>query len=106
MIVENIYISLIVAAIATYACRFLGVIFSSKLSTEGWLFDWMKCISIGIIVAVISKIILFPEGFLEETSTLSRIISTISLLIVYFFLKKNILLAVIISTTIFTILNY
>ena len=106
MIIENIYTSLIVAAIATYFCRFMGVIFSSRLSPEGWLFDWIKCISIGIIVAVISKIIFFPEGFLEETSNFSRIISTISLLIIYFLFKRNILLAVILSTTIFTILNY
>ena len=62
MIEENILLAILVSAIATYLCRFFGVLFSKKLKIDSWLFDWIKCISIGIIVAVISKIIFFPEG--------------------------------------------
>ena len=65
---QTIVLAIIVSAIATYFCRSMGVLFSSRLRIDSWIFDWIKCISIGIIVAVISKIIIFPEGILKSTS--------------------------------------
>jgi len=106
MILENIMLAILVASIATYLCRSLGVLFSTKLTVESWLFDWIKCISIGIIVAVISKIIIFPEGILKQTSLYARIISTIVMLLIYYLAKKNILVSVLCSTLFFTLINY
>ena len=103
---EQIFLAITVSSIATFFCRSLGVVFSTKLKIESWLFDWIKCISIGIIVSVISKIIFFPEGILEDTSGLSRILSTLWLVIIYYLIKKNILLSVTLSTALFTFLNY
>ena len=60
---ENIYIAILVASIATYTCRCLGVIFSKRLKVESDLFELIKCISIGVIVAVIARIIFFPMSW-------------------------------------------
>ena len=106
MIEENILLAILVSAIATYLCRFLGVLCSKKLKIDSWLFDWIKCISIGIIVAIISKIIFFPDGILVKTSSYSRILATFLLIIVFYISKKNILLSVILSTIFFTTINY
>ena len=106
MIEENILLAILVSAIATYLCRFFGVLFSKKLKIDSWLFDWIKCISIGIIVAVISKIIFFPEGVLEKTSDNSRVFATFVLILVFYISKKNILLSVMLSTIFFTTINY
>ena len=103
---QTIILAITVSSIATYLCRSMGVIFSSKLQIHSWIFDWIKCISIGIIVAVISKIIVFPEGILESTSKKSRLLATSSLVIIYYLFGKNILLSVILATAMFTILNY
>ena len=103
---DIIIIAIVVSSFATYICRCCGVIFSSNLNEDSWLFDWIKCISIGIIVSVISKIIFFPEGILESTSNLSRLLSTAILLIVYYYIGRNILLSVCVSTAVFTFLNY
>ena len=103
---DTILLAIILSAVATYICRLFGVVFSSSLDQNNWIFDWIKCISIGIIVAVISKIILSPEGILEGTSIFSRIISTFSLIMIYYLLGKNILLSVSFSTIIFTFLNF
>ena len=103
---QTIILAIIVSSIATYFCRSMGVIFSSRLRIDSWIFDWIKCISIGIIVAVISKIIVFPEGILESTSQTSRLLATISLVTIYYFFGKNILLSVSLGTAMFTILNY
>lgn len=106
MIEENILLAILVSSIATYLCRFFGVICSKKLKLNSKLFDWIKCVSIGIIVAVISKIIFFPEGILEATESFSRFISTILLIITFYISKKNILISVTLSTVFFTIINY
>ncbi len=103
---EIIILAILVSSIATYLCRFLGVILSSNLKTDSWIFDWIKCISMGIIIAVISKIIFFPEGILKDTSNLSRLLATVLLICMYYFIGKNILLSVTLSTIFFTVLNF
>ncbi len=106
MTAEEVYIAIIVASIATYSCRALGVFFSKNISTSSDLFNWVKCISIGVIVAVISRMILFPIGILEDSSVYSRLTATILLISVYFISKKNILLSVFLSTLSFVFFNY
>ena len=100
-----IYMAITTAALATYLCRALGVLFASKIKINSSFFKWIKCVSMGVIVAVISRIIFYPIGVLETTTLESRIIATICLILTYFILKRNILLSVIISTIIFTACN-
>ena len=102
---ENIYIAILIASIATYVCRAAGVIFSKKLNVNSDLFNWIECISMGIIISVISKIIFFPEGLLVETSLLNRILTILFLLIIFFISKKNILISLVSSTIFFTLIN-
>ena len=104
--IENIYISIAFAAFATYICRALGVLFSEKLTTHSELFKWIECVSMGIIVAVISKIIFFPVGIINESSLFSRISAIIFLLIIFTITKKNILLSLVTSTVFFGFINY
>ena len=103
---ENIYISILLAAIATYICRASGVIFSNKLSVNSELFEIIRCISIGIIVAVIFHIIFYPKGILASTSIQSRSSAAIVCIGCFFIFKKNILLCTIMSTLSFFLLNY
>ena len=103
---ENIYVAILVAAVATYLCRAAGVYFSKKLSIKSNFFYWIECISMGIIISIISKIIFFPEGILIETTLSSRLVAIILLFIIYFLSKQNILLSLVISTIFFTLVNY
>ena len=102
-----IYLSILVATVATYSCRAFGVFSSRNLSTESPIFHWIKCVSIGIISAVITKIILFPSvGLLIESSLASRVISTLVALGVYFLIKKNVILSIFVSTMTFLLINF
>ena len=103
---ENIYIAIIIASIATYICRTSGVFFSTRLKVESNIFELIKCISIGVIIAVIARIILFPVGLLEASPINSRLIGVFFLFISYFLFKKNILLSTILGTTSFFLSNY
>ena len=104
-LIENIYLAIIIASIATFICRGSGVFFSTKLKPDSNLLEFIKCISIGIIVAVIVKIILFPEGLLNQSTIQSRLLGVITLILSYFVFKKNILLSTLLGTIIFYISN-
>ncbi len=99
---QFIYLSLVIASVATYLCRALGVKLSNKISIQSRFFDWIECISIGIIIAVISKIIFFPEGILKETYLNTRVTSIFILLVLYYIFKKNILISLVLTTIVFT----
>jgi branched-subunit amino acid transport protein len=106
MTANFIYLSIAVASLATYFCRGFGVFSAKNLSTDSPMFHWIKCISVGIISAVIAKIILFPVGLLSETTSISRIASTLVAIAVYFIFKKNVLLSVFLSTATFLLINF
>lgn len=105
LISENIYLAIIIASIATFLCRSLGVFFSTKLRPDSNIFELIKCISIGVIVAVIVKIVLFPVGLLNESPIYSRLFGVIILILSYFLFKKNILMSTLLGTIIFYISN-
>ena len=102
---QFIYLSIIVASLGTYFCRAFGVFSSKNIKPESPIFDWIRCVSIAVIAAVITRIILFPVGILEEASLLNRIICTLIALGFFFSFKRNIILSVLISATCFIILN-
>ena len=103
---ENIYIAILISAIATYFCRASGVVFSKKIDIKSNFFILIEYISMGIIISVITKLIIFPEGILSQTTLASRLITIIFLLTIYYITKKNILLSLISSIIFFTLINY
>ena len=103
---QFIYLSILVATLGTYFCRAFGVFSAKNIKADSQIFNWIKCVSIAVISAVIARIILFPVGVLSETDTTVRIISTIILLAVYFSFKKNVILAVLTSAICFVLLNH
>ncbi|MEK9716926.1 MAG: AzlD domain-containing protein [Pelagibacteraceae bacterium] len=103
---QLIYLSILVASLGTYFCRAFGVLSARNISPNSPVFNWIKCVSIGVISAVIARIILFPAGILGESTSFSRIVCTLIALGVYFYFKKNVLLAVLSSAICFGILNH
>ena len=102
---QFIILSILVASLGTYFCRAFGVFSATNIKPDSQIFNWIKCVSIGVISAVIAKIILFPVGILNEASSLNRIVCTLIALAVYFSFKKNVILAVTSSAVCFAILH-
>ncbi|MDC3024525.1 AzlD domain-containing protein [Alphaproteobacteria bacterium] len=103
---ENIYISILLASIATYLCRGSGVMLSKKINVNSFFFRWLEYVSMGIIISVVTKIILFPVGVLNDTSLITRLITIIFLLVTYYLTKKNILGSLVLGIVFFTLINY
>ena len=100
---ENIYIAILLAALATYFSRASGVFFSKKIHLDSKLFTLIRYISVGVIVAIISRIILFPKGILSESLDWTRYFSVFILVTSYFLLKKNVILSSILACVVFYI---
>jgi len=103
---QFIYLSIIVASVATYFCRAFGMFSARNIKTDSQIFLWIRCISIAVISAVIARIVLFPVGILSESTSLNRITCTLVVLVVYFAFKKNVVLAVSSSVICFILINH
>jgi|TARA_B110000305_G_C19180290_1_gene511668 branched-subunit amino acid transport protein len=106
MTANTIYTAIFIATCATYLCRAMGVFSAKNINTDSPVFNWIKCVSIGIISAVIAKIILFPVGILSETESESRVIATLVTLLVYFLFKKNVIFGIFAGVVTFLLINF
>ena len=102
---SNIILVILVTSLATYLSRFLGVISSEKMDIKSKIFRWFNCIAYAILAALIARMIIFPAGVLSETSILIRIIVLGSMILLYFFTKKNLVYPTILSAILLALLN-
>ena len=102
---SNIILVILVTSLATYLSRFLGVISSEKMDIKSKIFRWFNCIAYAILAALIARMIIFPAGVLSEISVLIRIIVLGSMILLYFFTKKNLVYPTVLSAILLVLLN-
>ena len=85
----NIIIVIIVTSFATYLSRFLGVVSAEKIKETSKMFRWFNCLAYSTLAALISRIVIFPQGSLSEVDYLIRFIVIILSLAVFYLTKKN-----------------
>ena len=102
---NNIILVILVTSLATYLSRFLGVVSSERMDIKSKIFRWFNCIAYAILAALIVRMIIFPAGVLSETSVYIRIIVLASMILLYFFTKKNLVYPTVLSAILLTIIN-
>ncbi len=101
----EIVLAVIVTALATYLSRFLGVITSMKINENSKIYRWFNCLAYSTLAALISRVIIFPNGDLVDTTYLSRIIVIIFAILIYYLTKKNLVYPTVFSAIILSIIN-
>ena len=101
----EIVLAIIVTSFATYISRFLGVITSMKINENSKIYRWFNCLAYSTLAALISRVVIFPNGDLIDTTYLSRIIVIIFAIIIYYITKKNLVYPTIFSAIILAIIN-
>ena len=101
----EIFLAVIVASIATYSSRFFGMLTSEKINENSKIYRWFNCLAYSTLAALISRVIIFPNGDLSETSYLLRIIVIIFAIFTYFYFKKNLVYPTVFSAIIISIIN-
>ena len=103
----NILFAIIVTSLATYSSRFFGVLTSEKINENSKIYRWFNCLAYSTLAALISRVLIFPNGILEETSYFLRFIVIFSSILIYYLTKKNLVYPTIFSAIILSILkNY
>lgn len=101
----NILLAILVTSFATYISRFFGVLTSNKIKETSKIFKWFNCLAYSTLSALLSRIIIFPEGALLEVDYITRFIVVLICLIVFLLSKKNLVYPTVLSAIILTILT-
>ena len=101
----EIVLAIIVTSLATYISRFLGVITSMNINENSKIYRWFNCLAYSTLAALISRVLIFPNGDLVDTTYLSRIIVIIIAILIYYLTKKNLVYPTIFSAIILSIIN-
>lgn len=87
------------SAVATYAWRGLGVMFSGRIRTDSELFKWVACVAYAMVAGLIMRIIIMPTGMLAMSMLSDRLLSCALALLAYYASRKNLFVAVIVGVT-------
>ena len=101
----EIVLAVVVTSIATYSSRFLGMLTSEKIDENSKFYRWFNCLAYSTLAALISRVLVFPNGDLVDTNYLVRFIVIISAILIYFLSKKNLVYPTVFSAIILWIIN-
>ena len=100
-----IILAILVASIATYSSRFLGVLTSEKINEDSKIYRWFNCLAYSTLAALISRMILFPAGVLAESDYIIRFVVIILSILIFYLTKKNLVYPTVFSAIILFFLN-
>ena len=101
----EIVFAIIVTFIATYSSRFLGVLTSLRINENSRVYRWFNCIAYSTLAALISRILIFPNGVLMDTNYFIRVIVILISILIFFISKKNLVYPTIFSAIILTLMS-
>ena len=85
----EIVLAIVVTSLATYSSRFLGMLTSLKINEKSKIYRWFNCLAYSTLAALISRVLIFPNGVLMDTSYLIRVIVILIAILIYFVTKKT-----------------
>ena len=101
----EIILAIFVTSIATYSSRVFGVITSEKINENSKIYRWFNCIAYSTLAALIARVLIFPNGALDEASYLARILVVLVSIFIFYFSKKNLVYPTVFSAIFLSIIN-
>ena len=101
----SIVLVILVTSLATYLSRFLGVVSSEKINENSKIYRWFNCLAYSTLAALISRMIIFPAGVLEESDYFIRFIVIIISILIFYITKKNLVYPTVFSAIILFFLS-
>ena len=102
---NDIIIVILVTSLATYLSRFLGVLSAEKIKETSKMFRWFNCLAYSTLAALISRMIIFPSGTLNEVDYFIRFIVVFLAIIIFYLTKKNLVYPTLFSGIILSLFN-
>ena len=88
----------------TYIWRGVGVMFATRIKSDGPVFQWVTFVSYAMLGGLIARMVILPIGPLMETPLLFRTLAFVIGVGVFFSLGRRVLLAVFIGVASFIVL--
>ena len=101
----EIVLAIFVTSIATYSSRLFGMITSEKINENSKIYRWFNCLAYSTLAALISRVLIFPNGDLIEVSYIIRIIVVILAILIFLLTKKNLVYPTVFSAVILAAIN-
>ena len=101
----EIVLAIFVTSIATYSSRVFGVITSEKINENSKIYRWFNCLAYSTLAALIARVLIFPNGALDESSYLARILVVLVSIFIFYFSKKNLVYPTVFSAIFLSIIN-
>mgnify|MGYP001338366792 CR=1 FL=1 len=92
------------AVIATYIWRFAAVMISNRIKSNHPIFEWVTCLSYGIIGALVANSIFFPTGILIFVPLWQRLTAITISFLGFYFLDRRLVTGIIFGETALIIL--
>jgi branched-subunit amino acid transport protein len=102
---NNIFLVILITAIATYSSRLLGFLSSKNMDIGSNFFKWFNCVAYAILASLTARMIIFPAGVLEEVELWIRLTVIIISIIVFFISKKNLVYPTVLSAILLSLLS-
>ena len=83
-------LTIAVASLVTYAWRAAGVLCAEKMRAESATLRFVTCVTYSLLAALVARLVLFPQGGLEESPIAARIVGMGVALAIFFILKRNV----------------
>lgn len=90
----------------TYVWRGAGVVLGSRIDFESAVFRWVAAVAYAMLSGLIARMLLLPQGGLAETPLLHRLGAMAVALLVFFLVRRNMLLAVFSGAATLALLAY
>ena len=87
--------AILIAAAATYAPRFIGVLLAGRIRVEDPIFEWVTAIAYALLSGLVMRMILMPVGTLEAVDLAVRIGAAGVALAVFFISRQNLFFGII-----------
>ena len=101
----EIVLAIFVASVATYSSRLFGMLTSEKINENSKIYRWFNCLAYSTLAALISRVLIFPNGALVETEFFVRIVVIIIAILIYYLTKKNLVYPTVFSALILFFIN-
>ena len=102
---NDIIIVILVTSLATYLSRFLGVLSAEKIKETSKMFRWFNCLAYSTLAALISRMIIFPSGTLNEVDYFIRFIVVFLAIVIFYLSRKNLVYPTLFSGIILSLFN-
>lgn len=95
------------AAIAvSYLWRAIGVAVSGRINPDSDVFLWVRCVAYAMLAGLVSRMLFLPSGALAESESWIRLSAVAIGLAVFFALRRNLLVGILVGVAAFLALQY